>query len=350
MTVLTPPDSQFEHVDWAHMAQFDVKTPSLLAALRAALPDTTIRYARGCDNLAAGDTGFGAAVQAVHAAEAVVLVLGDRSGLTPACTVGETRDSAELILPGVQERLAAAILALGKPVIVVLVTGRPYAISGIAEKADAILEAWLPGEEGAAAIVETLLGENNPGGKLPLTFPRHVGQVPIYYNHKPSAGRSNWWVNYVSVDASPLYPFGHGLSYTSFGYSDFALARTAVAAGETLDVSVKITNTGGVAGEEVVQLYVQDEYASLPRPVQELKGYVRVALAPGESRDVTFHLPVDQLAFYDADLNLVVESGSFKVMVGASSADIRCEGVFEVTGAKKAAVQERVFVCPVTVA
>ena len=350
MTVLTPPDSQFENVDWAHMAQFDVKTPSLLAALKAALPETTIRYARGCDNLAAGDTGFGPAVQAVHAAEAVVLVLGDRPGLTPTCTVGETRDSAELMLPGVQERLAAAVLALGKPVIVVLVTGRPYAISGIAEKADAILEAWLPGEEGGAAIVETLLGENNPGGKLPLTFPRHVGQVPIYYNHKPSAGRSNWWVNYVSVDASPLYPFGHGLSYTSFGYSDFALARTKAAAGETLDISVKITNTGGVAGEEVVQLYVQDEYASLPRPVQELKGYVRVALAPGESRAVTFHLPVNQLAFYDAELNLVVESGSFKAMVGASSADIRCEGVFEVTGAKKAAVQERVFVCPVSVA
>ena len=142
MTVLTPPDSQFEHVDWAHMAQFDVKTPSLLAALRTVLPDTTIRYARGCDNLAGGDTGFGAAVQAVHAAEAVVL--GDRPGLTPACTVGETRDSAELMLPGVQERLAVAILALGKPVIVVLVTGRPYAISGIAEKADAILEAGFP--------------------------------------------------------------------------------------------------------------------------------------------------------------------------------------------------------------
>ena len=179
-----------------------------------------------------------------------MLVLGDRPGLTPTCTVGETRDSAELILPGVQERLAAAILALGKPVIVVLVTGRPYAISGIAEKADAILEAWLPGEEGGAAIVETLLGENNPGGKLPLTFPRHVGQVPIYYNHKPSAGRSNWWVNYVSVDASPLYPFGHGLSYTSFGYSDFALARTEVAAGEALDISVKITNTGSWPGKK----------------------------------------------------------------------------------------------------
>jgi beta-glucosidase len=349
MGVMPPRDSQFENVDETHLARCDVKTPALLAALKASLADTDIRYARGCDNLAGDESGFADAINAAKAADIVVLALGDRAGLTPTCTVGETRDSAELMLPGVQEQLAAAILAIGKPVIVVLVTGRPYAISGIAEKADAILEAWLPGEEGAAAIVETLLGENNPGGKLPLTFPRHVGQVPIYYNHKPSAGRSNWWVNYVSVDASPLYPFGHGLSYTSFGYSDFALARAEVVAGETLDISVRITNTGVVAGEEVVQLYVQDEYASLPRPVQELKGYVRVALTPGESRNVTFHLPVDQLAFYDADLNLVVESGSFKVMVGASSADIRCEGVFEAIGAKKAVVQERVFVCPVTV-
>ena len=350
MTVLTPPDSQFEDIDWAHMAQFGVKTPSLLSALKTALPATDILHAAGCDNLTGDESGFEAAVRAAAAADVVVLALGDRSGLTPGCTVGETRDSADLILPGVQEKLAAAIFATGKPVIVILVTGRPYAIGSIAEKADAILEAWLPGEEGAAAIVETLLGQNNPGGKLTLTFPRHVGQTPIYYNHKPSAGRSNWWVNYVSVDASPLYSFGHGLSYTSFGYSDFALARTEAAARETVDVSVRITNTGRLTGDEVVQLYVQDEFASLPRPVQELKGYLRLGLAPGESKTVTFHLPVDQLAFYDADLDLVVESGSFKVMVGASSADIRGEGVFEVIGAKKTVIQERVFVCPVSVA
>ncbi len=350
LNVLTPPASQFEDIDWAHMAQFGVKTPSLLTALKAALPEAEIHYARGCDNLADDESGIAAAVQAAASADVVVLALGDRAGLTPPCTVGETRDSADLLLPGVQEKLAAAILATGKPVIVVLITGRPYAITGIAEQADAILEAWLPGEEGAAAIVETLLGENNPGGKLPLTFPRHVGQTPIYYNHKPSAGRSNWWVNYVSVDASPLYPFGHGLSYTSFDYSEFALARTEVAAGETLDVSIKVTNTGRVAGDEVVQLYVQDEYASLPRPVQELKGYIRLALAPGESKTVTFHLPVNQLAFYDTDLALVVESGSFKVMVGASSADIRGEGGFEVIGEKKAVIRDRVFVCPVSIA
>jgi beta-glucosidase len=181
-----------------------------------------------------------------------------------------------------------------------------------------------------------------------MTFPRHVGQIPIYYNHKPSAGRSDWYINYVSVDASPLFPFGHGLSYTTFRYSDFTLSKTEVVTGETIDISVKITNTGSVAGDEVVQLYIQDEFASLPRPVQELKGYTRISLASAESKIITFHLSVDQLAFYDADLILVVENGSFKVMVGSSSADIRCEGKFEVTGAKKQVVKDRVFVCPVS--
>jgi len=349
MKFFSPIDSRFENEDWSHVERSAVNIPSLLTALKTALPNTDILHARGCDNLIADESGFDEALQCAKSAEAVILVLGDRAGLTPDSTVGETRDSADLILPGVQEKLAAAILATGKPVTVVLVTGRPYAINNIAEKADAILEAWLPGEEGAAAIVETLLGENNPGGKLTMTFPRHVGQIPIYYNHKPSAGRSNWYVNYVSVDASPLYPFGHGLSYTTFGYGDFALSKTELAARETLDISVKITNTGSISGDEVVQLYIQDEFASLPRPVQELKGYARLNLAPAESKNITFHLPVSQLAFYDVDLQLVVESGSFKVMVGSSSADIRCEGEFRVGGEKKAAVKERVFMCSVTV-
>ncbi len=349
MGSMLPADSTFEKKDSAHVERFAVRTPSLLTALKTALPNKDIFYARGCDNLVEDESGFGEAIQAARVADTVLLVLGDRAGSTPNCTVGETRDSGDLILPGVQEKLASVIFATGKPVIVVLVTGRPYAINNIAEKADAILEAWLPGEEGAAAIVETLLGENNPGGKLPMTFPRHVGQTSIYYNHKPSAGRSNWYVNYVSVDASPLYPFGHGLSYTSFAYSDFALSKTELTAGEKLDISVKITNTGSIAGDEVAQLYIQDEFASLPRPVQELKGYARLGLAPAESKTITFHLPIDQLAFHDADLNLVVESGSFKVMVGSSSADIRCEGEFDVIGEKKTMVKEWVFVCPVTI-
>ncbi|TRZ50364.1 beta-glucosidase [bacterium] len=341
-------DSRFENEDWSHVEINSVNLPSLLTALKTALPNTDVLYARGCDNLANDESGFDEALRAASASDTVLLVLGDRAGVIPNCTVGETRDSADLILPGVQEKLAAAIFATGKPVIVVLVTGRPYAINSLVEKADAILEAWLPGEEGAAAIAETLLGGNNPGGKLTMTFPRHVGQTPIYYNHKPSAGRSNWYVNYVSMDASPLYPFGHGLSYTTFSYSDLSLSKKELTTGETLDISFKITNTGSVTGDEVAQLYIQDEFACLPRPVQELKGYVRIGLAPAESKTVTFHLPVDQLAFYDAEMNLVVESGSFKVMVGSSSTDIRCEGKFEVTGAKKQVVKERVFVCPVS--
>jgi beta-glucosidase len=348
MRFLAPVDSQFEFKNLSHIECFAVKTPSLLTVLRNALPTTNVLHAQGCDNLAEDESGFEEAIHTANSAETVVLVIGDRAGLTPNSTTGETRDSGDLILPGVQEKLAAEIFATGKPVIVVLVTGRPYAINHIAEKADAILEAWLPGEEGAAAIVETLLGENNPGGKLTMTFPRHVGQIPIYYNHKPSAGRSDWYINYVSVDASPLFPFGHGLSYTTFRYSNFTLSKTEVVTGETIDISVKITNTGSVAGDEVVQLYIQDEFASLPRPVQELKGYTRISLASAESKIITFHLSVDQLAFYDADLILVVENGSFKVMVGSSSADIRCEGKFEVTGAKKQVVKDRVFVCPVS--
>ncbi len=156
-------------------------------------------------------------------ADAVVLVLGDRSGLVPSCTTGETRDSADLCLPGVQEELARTILETGKPVIAVLVNGRPLAIPWLDESANAILEAWLPGEEGGAAVAEVLFGDANPGGKLPLTFPRHVGQLPIFYNHKPSGMKSHWYGDYVSEKAAPLYPFGHGLSYTTFEYSDLSI-------------------------------------------------------------------------------------------------------------------------------
>jgi beta-glucosidase len=349
MRVVQPKDSDFENLDPEHLARHEIRIPTILDSLHSILPQTRILRARGCGNLGDDIGGFDEAVKAAEQAEVVLLVLGDRSGLTPDATVGETRDSAGLHLPGVQERLAEVIFATGKPVVVVLVTGRPYAITSISEKANAILEAWLPGEEGGAAIAETLFGDSNPGGKLPMSFPRHAGQMPLFYYQKPSGGKSNWYVNYVDVEASPLYPFGHGLSYTTFEYSNFAISSGQAKAGGTVTVSLKVKNAGEVAGDEVVQLYICDEYASIPRPVKELKGYVRLALQPGESRTVTFHLPVDQLAFYDEDLNLVVEPGTFKVMIGSSSADIRAEGAFEVVGEKKALVRERVFVCPVEV-
>jgi beta-glucosidase len=269
--------------------------------------------------------------------------------LTLDCTAGETRDSADLKLPGRQEDLARAILATGKPVAVVLIAGRPHAFPELAEGANAILHAWLPGEEGGSAVADVLFGDVNPGGKLPITFPRSVGQVPIYYNAKPSGSKSHWHIDYVTEKAAPLYPFGHGLSYTSFEYRDLSIGRKQVTAGECVDISISVENIGNLEGDEVVQLYIRTEYASTPRPVKELRGYRRVRLGPGEAVRLTFHLPVDQLAFYDLDLNLGLEAGKIRVFAGSSSEDIRLKGELEIVGERRMGVKERIFVCPVSV-
>jgi beta-glucosidase len=355
MTFRHVADSSFADSE-ARMSRYGIRVVTVLEGIQAAVsPGTKLVSAKGCDNLDADRSGFDAAVKIAQQADAVVLVLGDRSGLVPTCTVGETRDSADLRLPGVQEELAKAILATGKPVVAVLINGRPYAIPWLDASANAILEAWLPGEEGGTAIAGVLFGGSNPGGKLPITFPRHVGQIPIFYNHKPSGMKSHWYGDYVSEKATPLYAFGHGLSYTTFEYSNLSIDRNPLAAsmqpsdGEIVNISLGITNSGSVRGEEVVQLYTCDEYASVPRPMKELKGYVRLMLEPGESKTVTFHLPVEQLAFYSTDLNLVVEPGWISVMIGSSSSDIRLTGRFEIAGAGNFPVKERVFVCPVEV-
>ena len=345
-----PADSAFINIDAAHIAEHEVKVISVLNGIKQTVsPATKILHAKGCDNLSTDTNGFDDALRAANQADAVVLVLGDISGLVPTCTTGETRDSASLQLPGVQEDLAKAILATGKPVTVVLVNGRPYAIPFLDEKANAILEAWIPGEEGGAAIAETLFGDHNPGGKLPITFPRHVGQIPIVYNHKPSGMKSHWYTDYVSEKATPLYSFGHGLSYTTFSYENLTVKQKQVSAGAIVDISLKITNTGGVCGSETIQLYIRDEYASTPRPMKELKGYARLTLEPNASKTVTFHLPVDQLAFYSADRELVLEPGRIFVMIGSSSSDIRLTDEFEIAGKSSLPIKERVFVCPVDV-
>jgi beta-glucosidase len=348
LTVL-PPDSALAGLDARAVAAQAAPIPTILQAIRAAAPLAEVCYARGCDNLDPATSGFAEAVQVAQAADAVVLVLGDRSGLTKDCTTGETRDSADLRLPGVQSELALAVLATGKPVVVVLINGRPLAIPELAGKAAAILEAWLPGEQGAAALADVLFGDVNPGGKLPVSFPRHVGQVPLFYNQKPSGGKSNWHGDYVSVAAGPLYPFGHGLSYTTFEFADLRIGSAQALAGGVVDVSVTVRNTGRLAGEEVLQLYTCDETGCLPRPLKELKGFTRLALHPGQVRRVTFHLPVDLLAFYDEAMHLVVEPGTIKLMLGSSSADIRCTGSFEIVGAGKSLVKERLFECPLEI-
>jgi beta-glucosidase len=346
-----PENSAFIDNDLETLGGFDVKVTTVLEGIRAIVsPDTTVHYAQGCDVLDGNDPSFEEALRAAQQAEAVVLVLGDRSGLTLDCTTGETRDSSDLKLPGKQGELAKALLATGKPVAVVLITGRPYALSTLAESASAIMEAWLPGEEGGTAIAEVLFGDVNPGGKLPITFPRSVGQVPIFYNSKPAGTKSHWYEDYVSEKVTPLYPFGHGLSYTDFEYRDLMIGPEQVRSGEHVDISLAVENVGQVAGEEVVQLYVHDVLACTPRPIKELKGYQRLKLEPGEVRRVTFHLPVDQLAFYDLDTKLVLEAGQIDVMLGSSSQDIRLQGTFEIVGASTVEIKERVFTCPVSVA
>lgn len=347
MSLLPYPDSSFYECDAQALTRQGINVVSVLDGIKGVVsPQTQILYARGCDNLEEGTQGFEEALGVAQAAEAIVLVLGDRAGLVPSCTTGETRDSADLRLPGEQEKLARAILQTSKPVVVVLVTGRPYAIPWLDEHANAILEAWLPGEQGGTAVAELLFGDANPGGKLPLTFPRQAGQVPIFYNHKPSGMRSHWYGDYVAEKAAPLYPFGYGLSYTTFAYDSLSMSSQTAQAGDSVQISLRVTNTGSRSGDEVVQLYTCDEIGSVPRPVKELKGYLRLRLEAGDSRTVTFDLPVNQLAFYDNDLNLVLEPGTIQVMLGASSDDIRLSGRFEILGTGKIPVSQRVFTCP----
>jgi beta-glucosidase len=307
-----------------------------------------VLWAPGCEVNSADKTGFDEAVRVAHAADVVVLVVGDRSGLTEDCTCGESRDRSDLGLPGVQEDLVRAVVGAGKPMVLVLVNGRPLAIPWIVDHVTAVVEAWLPGEEGGQAIADILFGDAIPGGKLPITFPRTVGQVPLFYNHKPSGGRSHWQGDYVSSTVAPLFPFGHGLSYTRFAYSNLSISPLQVASG-SVRIGLDIQNSGERVGDEVVQLYVRDESACVPRPVKELKGFQRVTLAPGERRSVDFDLPVDQLAFFDEEMHLIVEPGTIQVMLGSSSEDIRLSGAFEVVGEHRRRAPARVFSCPVQV-
>lgn len=346
-----PEHSAFVNTDLDALAQSDVKVTTVLEGIKRLVASTTdVLYAQGQDVSDADDSGFEEAIHVASQAEAVVVVLGDRSGLTLDCSTGETRDSSDLKLPGKQEELAKAILATGKPVAIVLITGRPYDLSALAGNAGAILQAWLPGEEGGSAIAEVLFGDVSPGGKLPITFPRSVGQVPIFYNSKPAGTRSHWYEDYVAERVSPLYPFGHGLSYTQFEYRDLVIGPKRVPSGGHVDIALIVKNVGKVSGDEVVQLYVHDVLARVPRPIKELKGYRRLSLEPGEAKQITFHLPVDQLAFYDLDMELVLEAGQIDVMVGSSSQDIRLRGEFDIEGSAKEIVKNRVFTCPVTVA
>jgi beta-glucosidase len=283
---------------------------------------TSVQHALGCDVNGTSREGFEAAVALAAASDVAVMVMGDRAGLTDECTSGESRDRASLDLPGVQEELVRAVVATGTPVVLVLVAGRPVASAWAHEHCAAVLMAWMPGHEGGGAIVDVLAGDAEPGGRLPVSYPRGVGQLPVFYGHKVSGGRSHWKGDYVDSPTSPLYPFGHGLGYTTCELSGAAVREREVRPGGTVTVDVTVTNGGPRAGDEVVQLYVRDPHASLTRPVLELKGFVRLVLGPAESRRVTFEVPVGQLGFHGRDLSYVVEAGAIEVLVGRSSADL----------------------------
>jgi len=270
------------------------------------------------------ETTIAEAVQAAQSSDVIVAVVGESQGMT-----GEAASRADIGLPGRQLDLLKALKATGKPLVVVLVNGRPLTLPWESQHADAILETWFGGTQAGNAVADALFGVYNPSGKLTMTFPQSVGQVPIYYNHK-STGRpyagvllDKYKSRYLDVPNDPLYPFGFGLSYTTFTYSKPTVSQASLRPGQDLNVTVTVQNTGPVDGAEVAQLYLRDLVGSSTRPVKELKGFQKVTLKKGESRQLTFHLSADDLKFYNDDLKFVAEPGEFQVMVGGNSRDVQ---------------------------
>ncbi|HEY0737880.1 MAG TPA: glycoside hydrolase family 3 N-terminal domain-containing protein [Herpetosiphonaceae bacterium] len=302
-----------------------------LAGLRAALgDDVEVMYAKGCDVLGDDGSGFDAAVKVARAADVAVVVVGGKSGLHRPVTVGEANDATNLELTGVQTELIEALAATGTPLVVVVLSGRVHSLERVAAHAGALLQLFPPGEEGGSGLADVLTGAVSPSGRLPVTLPRSVGQVPVYAGYRAGGGRSMFFGDYTDSPTSPLFAFGHGLSYTSFAYEQ--LTVTAATTRDPIEVALSVRNTGERPGDEVVQLYVQDQIASVARPDQMLVGFARVPLDPGQARSVTFTIHPSRLAFYDPQMRFVVEPGTFHFSVGASSADIRAEQIVELTG------------------
>ncbi|CAA9194804.1 glycoside hydrolase family 3 N-terminal domain-containing protein [Flavobacterium collinsii] len=292
--------------------------------------NTKLLYAKGCEVDGDNKDGFAEAVAAAKQADVVILSIGERRDMS-----GEAKSRSDLRLPVVQEDLVKAIQATGKPVVVLINAGRPLVFNWTADNVPAIVYTWWLGTEAGTAIANVLFGDYNPSGKLPMTFPREVGQVPIYYNHF-STGRppkdedaKNYVSAYIDLKNSPKFPFGYGLSYTKFNYADLKLSSTKMKNKETIKISFQLSNVGKVAGEEVVQLYLKDKFGSVVRPVLELRDFQKVKLNAGESKTIEFTIDKEKLSFYNNKLEWTAEPGDFEVMIGASSADIKLKADFE---------------------
>jgi len=306
---------------------------TILDEIDARMPGVDVQHCRGTGIHDGTDAEIAEAVELARASDVAIVVLGERSGLTDNATTGEFRDRLDLGFMGRQQELLEAVVATGTPVVLVVVSGRPLAIEWAARHCAAVLLAWVPGEAGPEAIVAALVGDENPGGKLPVSVPRHVGQVPVSYRHHPTGGRSNPKGDYVDGPTSPLWPFGFGRSYTSFELSNLRVDWTQVpTVGGEITVSADVTNTGDRSGDEVVQLYVRDPDATVARPVLELRGFCRVGLAPGDRRTVSFRLSAEQFAHVGADYRRVVEPGVIEVFVGSSSDELPLAAKFELVG------------------
>jgi len=315
---------------------------TVVEGIKAAVsPQTRVVTARGCEITGDDQSGIASAVKAAQGADVAIVVVGELQHQTNGVdsrglpTDGEGHDVASLDLTGMQEDLIRAVVATGTPTVVVLINGRPLSTRWTAEHVPAIVEAWEPGERGGEAVADVLFGNYNPSGRLAISVARHSGQLPIYYNYKPSKA---YWMGegwsghrgYVDMPATPLYPFGYGLSYTQFEYSNLHIEPAEIHPGGEARVTLDVKNTGRRAGVETVQLYIHEKYAPVSTPVKQLRGFERVDLQPGETKSVSLKLTPEDLQLLDIDMHWRVVPGDFEIMLGKSSADIALQGILKV--------------------
>jgi beta-xylosidase len=323
-----------------------VEVPSALDALRAELPDVEVVHDRGCDVRENDRSGFAAAKAVAEDADLCVALVGDLAGLFGHGTSGEGCDAEDLRLPGVQAHLLDELLTTGTPVVVVVVSGRPYALGHVHGRAAGLVQAFMPGEEGGQVIAGVLSGRIQPGGRLPVQIPRNPGGQPGTYLQPPLGAENSGTSN---LDPTPLFPFGHGCSYAVFDVDDLRMSSSAVPTDGEFTASVRVRNTGSRAGEEVVQLYLHDEVATVTRPVKQLTGFVRVRLEPGEAVEVSFRVHADRTAFTGRDLQRIVEPGEIDVLIGSSAGNLPCRAQVRLTGPVRAVGHNRRLVTPVDV-
>jgi beta-glucosidase len=317
---------------WALNVGDEKEIVSLFEGMQQAAGKTKLLYAKGCDITDTSRAGFAEAYKTAMQADVVIMAMGERPDMT-----GEAKSRSDIHLPGVQEELIKEVMASGKPVVVLLMAGRPMVFNWTADHVPAILYTWWLGNQAGNAMADVLYGNYNPGAKLPITFPRSEGQIPIYYNHfntgRPARNENdvNYTSAYIDLPNSPKYAFGYGLSYTTFKYSNLQFSKKSMLKKETITVSFDLQNTGKYPGEEVAQFYLRDMVSQPIRPVKELKGFQKVMLQPGETKTITFIIDKEKLTFYNDQLERITQPGEFRLMIGSASDDIRLQDSFELT-------------------